>query len=84
MSGLRREAPGPAPGPSEPDPGPIEGESGEYAEPRSGLRDGTCDSGVKCLERGDLLSIDESGTRGILGMRKERPVSPVVSSDGNR
>ena len=67
-SGLRREA---ALGPSKPDPGPIEGASGENAEPRSGLRDGTCDSGVKCLARGDVFPIDESGTRGMLGMRKE-------------
>ncbi len=79
MSGLRREAPGPAPGPSELDPGPIEGESGENAEPRSGLRDGTCDSGVKCLARG----VDESGKRGMLGVREECPESPV-SSDGKR
>ena len=41
------------------------------AEPRSGLRDGTCDSGVKYLARGDAFPIDESGTRGILGVRKE-------------
>ena len=79
MSGLRREAFGPAPGPSEPDPGPIEGESGEYVDPRSGLCDGTCDSGVNGLKCG----VGESGTRGIFGVREECP-ELLVASDGNR
>lgn len=43
---LKREGPRPLSGPSNPDPGPIAGERGAVARPRSGLRGGTCDLGV--------------------------------------
>jgi hypothetical protein len=48
---LKRAGPLPASGPSNPDPGPIEGDRGEEGSPRSGLRRGMSDSGVTWLPR---------------------------------
>jgi hypothetical protein len=77
---LRRVGPEPDSGPSNPDPGPIEGERGDVGEPRSGLRDGTWDAGGwNLVPSGEEAGPREFGSR-ILRDRSEELMWRLLST----
>jgi hypothetical protein len=70
-----RDGLGPGSGPSNPDPGPMDGESGNVAEPRSGLLGGTSELGAESRSRYRSSPPEALGARDMPGLSDDRTCS---------